>query len=703
MHGRHTTLISLLLVILLTVTFSPHMAEETSSEILSFNYHFSQPTIQLDSQGFHEITNSDMAISTQEGKPMLPSKACYILLPYGTKLESITVQSSEPITLEEHFRFQATPKSIPLSTTTFQQPIKAIQSSPPELYTHVGTYSYRGYKIAVVLLHPYHYNCQTQQLTYYPEIDLCLSTVLDQSFPSNYRGEQNDQNYVQTLIDNPTQLFSYPYQESTTKQQQYDLLIITNQTLKESFLPLQQIHNQQGLETVILTTDEIGSIWPEDIRNTIRTYYQDHGIDYVLLAGDHNLVPSAMLYVSGYDEDTYPLSTRMPSDLYYACLDGPYNYDNDTKWGEPTDGEDGGDVDLLAEVFVGRAPAGTVQEAENFVQKTIAHLTRDLSDEHEYSVLFAGEYLGNYGVASYGGNYLDQFYDVCSEDGYTTQGIPTELYQIDELYERDTSWDSPDMISALSQGYHLVNHLGHANYYYNLKLYYTQVGQISNTKPTFIYSQGCMAGGFDDPEGYDCIAEYFTAKNSKGAFAVIMNARYGFFWAYRTDGDSQRYQREFWDAIYSEGLTSLGEANHDSKHDNLALIQRSCMRWVYYQTNLFGDPSCKLYQPNQPILELGNVSQEGFFSLTATLSNTGGADATDISYSIEATGPYLLFKGKTEGTIDLLKSRESATLQSNMIIGFGDFSITFTATQEETQTSLSEQRNILLFYITEKV
>ena len=29
----------------------------------------------------------------------------------------------------------------------------------------------------------------------------------------------------------------------------------------------------------------------------------------------------------------------MPADLYYACLDGPYNYDGDGNWGEPHDGK----------------------------------------------------------------------------------------------------------------------------------------------------------------------------------------------------------------------------------------------------------------------------------------------------------------------------------------------------------------------------
>jgi len=54
-----------------------------------------------------------------------------------------------------------------------------------------------------------------------------------------------------------------------------------------------------------------------------------------------------------------------------------------------------------------------------------------------------------------------------------------------------------------------------------------------------------------------------------------MNARYGWFWAYSTDGDSQRFSREFWDAVFGENIPIISKANQDSKEDNLYLIQRS--------------------------------------------------------------------------------------------------------------------------------
>ena len=55
-----------------------------------------------------------------------------------------------------------------------------------------------------------------------------------------------------------------------------------------------------------------------------------------------------------------------------------------------------------------------------------------------------------------------------------------------------------------------------------------------------------------------------------------MNARYGWGVKGGTDGASQRFHRQFWDAVFGEYIAEIGKANHDSKEDNLNLINRDC-------------------------------------------------------------------------------------------------------------------------------
>ena len=143
---------------------------------------------------------------------------------------------------------------------------------------------------------------------------------------------------------------------------------------------MKQAHDATGVETVIKTLTDIGGSDLESIRNYIKDAYIELGIEYVLIGGDNTVVPAPMLWVSGMDENVTYYEDIMPADLYYACLDGPYNNDGDSKLGEPNDGENGKDVDLIAEVYVGRACVDNTVDVNNFVTKTIAYINKDLHE-----------------------------------------------------------------------------------------------------------------------------------------------------------------------------------------------------------------------------------------------------------------------------------------------------------------------------------
>jgi len=86
------------------------------------------------------------------------------------------------------------------------------------------------------------------------------------------------------------------------------------------------------------------------MRNYIISEYQAHGIEYVLLGGDDELVPHRGFYCIVYSSSTYE-DSDIPADLYYSALDGSWNDDGDGYWGEI--GED----DLLPDISVARFPA----------------------------------------------------------------------------------------------------------------------------------------------------------------------------------------------------------------------------------------------------------------------------------------------------------------------------------------------------------
>ncbi|HWR62905.1 MAG TPA: C25 family cysteine peptidase [Candidatus Thermoplasmatota archaeon] len=633
------------IVCLMIGSIAAQSNQVTLDQDVKRTYSFNSPSLEtVDIAGtiYDRISVDDCYPAGSAGEPKIPSKGVFLLLPPESKVSGIEIITGEKVVLGSGFNVEPTSQAIPISQTEnipIPVPNQAIYQSnaayPGKLFTQVGIQSFRGYQILVLLLHPVQYNPITGELFYYTSLEVLVQTVQTGIQPALYRGLSQDTNQIQQKVDNPEMIFSYSqkYPSSPASLDNYDLLIITTDALKTGFDPLKQAHDATGVATVIKTLTDIGGSDLESIRDYILTAYTDWGVEYVLIGGDDNIVPAPILWVSGMDENVTYYEDSMPADLYYACLDGPYNYDGDGNWGEPNDGTGGGDVDLVAEVYVGRACVGNAAEVTNFVTKTVAYINRDINDPYLKKINLAAEYLGDYGIASYGGTYMDQLVNGSTDDGYTTVGISSDDYVISKLYDSPSySWPSSAIISVINNGVHVINHLGHASYDYDLKLDTYDVDGLTNpsNRTCFIYSQGCMAGGFDNG---DCIAEHFTVKTTHAAFAVIMNARYGFFWSYSTDGDSQRLHRQFWDAVFGEIMPEIGRANHDSKEDNLPIIGRSCIRWCYYETNLFGDPALKITEinnnpPANPSVPSGPTSgKTGVYYTFSTSTTDPDADA----------------------------------------------------------------------------
>jgi hypothetical protein len=624
-------------------------AKHTNTSTLTLTYTYNNPTlttITIAGTTYDSVTLPNDAIMGHAGDPSLPVTGAYILLPEGTTATAVTAHGTSH-SLGTGYNLVPIGQALPTDRDPVPPtPNTVLYSSnnlmPTSLCSIAGIYQLRGYTILVVALSPIQYRPASGELLAYPSLDVTvtLAPALEQT--SLLRGLPQDSVLVQSRVDNPSELSSYQVKASPTSSA--ELMILTTTTLKPGFIPLAEAHNATGYRTIIRTLDDVGSMDPENIRQYVLTQYQNLGISYLLIGGDDGVVPVRELYVLGMDENTTPYEDNMPADLYYGCLDGPYNYNGNDKWGEPHDGANGGDVDLMAEVWVGRACVDNLNDVSNFVDKTIAYMSSIANnDSYLKNVTLAGEYLGDYGIATYGSSYLKQLINGSSDDGYTTVGIPAASYTIDTLYDEDYGgyWPPSEIIKRLDNGVHFLNHLGHASPDYNMKLVDSDVYGLTNTKYGFIYSQGCDSGWFDS---FDCIAETFTVKTIHGAFAGVWNARYGFFWSFSTDGDSQRLHRQLWDAVFSEGKTTVGAANHDCKEDNIFIINRSCIRWCVYETNLFGDPAVDLVKagsppPPPPTPELSIISLSGGNRvLHIPVDNIGNSTARNVHWAVNISG-----------------------------------------------------------------
>ena len=567
----------------------------TVASQIDINYNFEIPkleTIKIENQDFTRVKLEGKSISNSSnpGEPVLPTAGCYILLPYGYDFESVQVTSLNEQFLTTNKKIEPGQQLYPLSyegEIEFIPPTPEIYNSiykyPGKKYDFISIQHCRGYNILILKLYPIQYDPANNKLIYTSSFNVKVTiNEVNQGdideLHKNFRGLQKDIDKTSDIIDNKNTITTYPGPFPTHT---YEYVIITTNSLKNyngpnNFQDLINAKIAYSLNSKIVTVEEIyseytGSDNQQKIRNFIKYAYNNWDTEYVLLGGDDNVVPARMVHIVDY------YSTEMPSDLYYACLDEP------APSGSTND-------DLLAEVYVGRACVGDTNEVANFVKKTIDYMNS--GDKYLSNALWVGEHLGFGGPAEYATDMKEQNIGHCEDDGYKTDGLPEggdEGYNISRLYDGPGySWKKSDIMNKLNSNIHLLNHLGHANYDYSMRMYNSDIDALTNDKCFFGYSQGCNSGGFDHG---DCAAEHFTIKTQYAAFAGVWNARFGWGRGWSTDGPSNRYDREFWDAIYGEDKNTLGWANHDSKEDNYYRINEGCMKWCYYETNLFGDPS----------------------------------------------------------------------------------------------------------------
>jgi hypothetical protein len=553
---------------------------------------------------------------------------------------------------------------------------------PYDQYRNLSTHFMSGHSIGFLSFSPIDYNPVTGQVTLFHHVTVVIETETSSRANDAQRLLKQDsytRDRIINLVDNDRAVFA---QTREAVPAGYDYLIVLDQDKIAQWQPLISYYESKAWRVEYKTVQEItasaaGNDLQAKIRNTITTEYEDNNIRSVLLAGDTDVIPHRGFYVNMNDASY--TDNDIPADIYYGALDGTWNTDNDTHWGEPME------TDLIYEVAVGRICYNNNTEIENAINKIVSYQAIPVEDEIE-SCLMVGEYLWD--APTYGGDYMDEMIGGSSATGYTTVGVPTS-WDIDTIYDRDLggdgSWGSNTMLNALSLGYNTVNHLGHSNTTYTMRLSNNQIttGSITNNGSNHnfstIYTQGCYGGAFDNrdtnPGSYtsDCITEKFQAL-ATGVVAMVSNSRYGWGSNGSTNGPSQYYHRQFIDAMFGEGINEIGWANADSKADVIPFVNEGSMYWCYYEVNLFGDPGMRMWTatPQYANIQLLNTIYGG--SQIATF-NVGVAHA-DVRIK---NGTETIFIGESDESGDVYAIFDQAVFpgQYQLILNANNFYPTY--------------------------
>ncbi|MDD5131310.1 MAG: C25 family cysteine peptidase [bacterium] len=700
-------------IVLAVVLLPARLFALTKGNLVIQEVVFRPPTITSSSFSpeFHHIDIPDTVSYGQVGEPVLPMKGVKLLIPPDKKVAGVEIITGEKVILDGIYNIEPGQRVYPISQIeqrkTFDQPKQEIYKVDTIFPSQRGlgepTQRKMGYSIAIIKLYPVEYRPQSGIISYYKTMKVVV-TLADSDTKAKSMGVTSsladirnkttgwseDREVVERLVDNKEDLplynnYSSPSGSVLNQSQMlgnlpvfpYTYVIITRADFVNAFQDLAIFRYQQGLLATIVTTDWIyanydgtrpdgGTDNQTKIRNFIKDAYATWGTKYVLLGGDSDsanvggeseypIVPMRGLVFIASD----PGYTNMciPADLYYGCLDGSFDGNGNGLYGEPNDGENGQDVDLMAEVYIGRAPVDSVEEINNFVRKTLAYEAADKTyTEDNYTV---GECLGGGGLSQYSTGMLEQIRLGSSDNGYTTKGFltdPDRSLPCLTLYDSpDTTWTTSQIISVLNKGVHTVNHFGHASPWGVMKLGINEVEALTNTKYFIMYTNGCDTAAFDNEGGAsDSIGEHFVT-SAQGAVAFLGNSRAGWFTCYSTDSASHFYHRQFWNAFFDQGIKKVGRMTADSKEDIIPYINNGMNRWCGYEVNLLGDPALNVnvmpipmvvYPSQISYTEGAGGDGDGLFdpgesSFCQVTLQALNQDAYNVSISLWSDDPYL--------------------------------------------------------------
>ncbi|MDP8232705.1 MAG: C25 family cysteine peptidase, partial [Candidatus Zophobacter franzmannii] len=330
----------------------------------------------------------------EPGNPCLPYQPITILVPQNMQLSDLRISKhGEKITPDTDLNYVREQQTISFPKPDNTQKNSALYALdeiyPKNDYKILDAQSMNGYQIVTVMLYPYRYNPAQKELIVYNQFTVepvyTRSAVeLDTRMLSIDRKTQEK---IGRLVINPEVVAGYSRSiervEATLPDpsEPYDMIIITGTDQLPWFTEYAQWKTNHGVLTNVVSVQDIyteyaGVDHAEQLRYFIIDAYQAYAgssnpLKYILLGGDDEIIPIRGVY--GIVGDTTDMN--MPSDLYYACLDGSWDGNVNFIYGETDD-----NVDFYPEISVGRIPAESENEFNNFFNKAYHYV-----DDSSYS------------------------------------------------------------------------------------------------------------------------------------------------------------------------------------------------------------------------------------------------------------------------------------------------------------------------------
>ncbi len=543
--------------------------------------------IITEANGFDVVQLRNAAAMVEPGKPALPVAVFNAAVPANATVSKIEVVPLKTEEIQGFYRVHPAQEPVVLSAKVqpnFIEPDPQVYSKnepfPGRVYewnNYTGTMS--GWRVCGFAVYPLSYEPVLGRLTLYKKVEVRISYDEGGVKPP-VLSERQWEAFAPAVADvviNPEDVTRFAPARRLRDGMDCDYAIITSATLASGFQTLTDWRTKKGFYTRIFRTDSINGAYPgrdlqEKIRNFIIDYFNNHGLIYVLLAGDNSIVPARRARSVVGNE-----TGNIPSDLYYGDLQWSWDGNNNSIFGEM--GVD--TVDLFYDLFIGRASVDNGTQVSTFINKTLYYEKTPTTDYLQKMLLpYVQLWTG------YSGRIVSD-----------TIANKTPAGWLDAYIANPTS--RAPMRDSINAGYHLCHVAAHGDDYG----FYTQSGtpiyitsdasaQTNSTRPVILNSIACISGNF---ETEDCLAEALMNNANGGAVATIMNSRYG--WGTPpTMGPSEKLDCMFYDYYFIGDTMEIGRNHCASKNVYGYIAQNQAVwRWCYYELNLFGDPALSVW------------------------------------------------------------------------------------------------------------
>ena len=609
--------------LILTAVFSLVLGALSFAQTVQKTYYFDNPAV-TEVNGYDVIKFDGTMNNGVVGEASLPWQSVSLLLPQNTDAQNINVEYSDFVEFEGTYNLLPHQAARPLSST---EPLvfaknedfyKSTESYPQTTFSKVNTQYLNGCSFAFARFTPVRYVPATGKVSYAKSVTVTVDVTASRSDRSSKVWMTPEvEKRVERLAQNPEAVQAYKTRARTIGG--YELLVITPEQWVSHFDEYVEFYQARGLRTHVTALEYIlanfdGRDDAEKMRAYISQEYENEGIIMVLLGGDSNVVPWRALYCNVYDEEV----DNLPADMYFVCLDGTWDDNNNGLWGEP--GED----DLLPELAIGRMPFNNETQFNNMMHKTLEYQANPVLGEFR-TVILGGEHLGD---GYYGSTDLERLIGISNDYDYTTVGIPTDYNFVKYYASPSMNWSGGSFRKLINNtGGQYIYHVGHAN---TNTVAGWEASNISDNSfaqldgvhhnYNFFHSHGCICGDFT----HSCILERMV-NISTGFVAVTGNSRYGWYQPWG-DGMAAHLNREFVDAYYNDRIPYIGTAFVEMKIMTAPYVEWDpCMRWNDYDLNILGDVAvCPwLDEPFRPEVSYASALTLGTTETSLTVNKQG--------------------------------------------------------------------------------